>query len=276
MSISTYDDLYDPEVLKRLIGVLWLNEPKFVTSGVVRRVERPTQGTLTTDILQKTFQGRKGQALKMNDEISATNKEQNGVNMPNLWRYDALSLAEAYSDIEAKEVDRLNADMSSSINTAAAQYVDDSLVATTEGISGSLTANQTTSGSTISLDSMSEAKSKQLDRVDQLNGGAMVMRSEIYHELQSQGLVGQSTNTFGNILQVDMVRRGSLPETVLGMTPIVTDKLAKEGGGDFYSYLIGTGTLVLKGDGSPDIRNRELDKSFVNFLKFKIRFGVGT
>ena len=71
-----------------------------------------------------------------------------------------------------------------------------------------------------------------------------------------------------------MVKSGQLPETILGLTPIVTDKLAKDGG-DFRTFLVGPNTLVLRGAGAPIVETQRKQKSKSTITIVDVRFGVG-
>ena len=73
-NFTKVSDLHDPEVLEKLIGEAWLNNAKVVTRKIMKRIARKMQGTLVSDVRQKTFQDSKGQVLKAGDEISAINK----------------------------------------------------------------------------------------------------------------------------------------------------------------------------------------------------------
>lgn len=277
-NFTKFSDIFDPEVLSKLVGEKWINDAMVVTAGIVKRDPRPMQGTLLSEVRQKTFQDSVRQALKAGDPISALNKVQEKANMPNIWGYNAIDMPDVIEDIEVKDIPRENAEMAAEISKAATEYTDDSSISTMEGIGGSLTANQTDTSATIgdiSLEAIIEAKTKTNDRVRQLDSGAIILQSKPYYDLVQAGVVAATANTFGIQLQENMVTSGNLPSSIAGMSWIVTDKLAKDGG-DFRSFLVGANTLSLRGDDKPTIEVHRTEKSFGSFIKFMVRYGVGT
>lgn len=279
MAVTKYTDIFDPETLMKLVGEQWLNMARFTKAGIIRRDPRPMQGTLTTIIRQFTFQDSKGQALKMNDPISTVKKEQEAANNPRIWRSNGISIPDITDDIEAKNIPQENANMAAAISLAASEYLDDSGVAALEGISGALTGNNTDvtgSGSKkMSLANLVLAKAKTLDKINQLDGGGLVMNSVVYNNAFGLGVVSNSTNTFGNKAQDDMVVSGQLPVTIVGLTPIVTDKILTEGSNVYNTYLVGTATFVVRGDSAPFIELQRPNKKMVTDTLFRINYGLG-
>ena len=277
MAFTSYSDIYDPEVLKTLIGEKWLNEIKVMPTGIVKRAALPGQGSLTTNIRQKIFQGTSRQAIAGGDEISSQAKEQNAVNAPILWGYNAVEIPDAIAEIAVSQIPSENADMASSIQIAAMQYVDDSVIAAIEGASGALTDNNIAdTGATITVANLVALKQKSGDKLSSLDSGAFVCHNVVYYDLLAAGAVAATANTFGIQLQEGMVRDGVLPTNIMGLTPIVTDKVTSTTGtADYRSYMIGAGVLELQGGGAPQIEVSRLPKSFSTFTKFKIKYGIG-
>ena len=274
-NFTSYADIFDPEVIKRLVGEGWLNDPNVVRAGIIMRDARPMQGSLLSEVRQKTFQDSSGQSLKAGDEISALNKTQEKANMPNLWRYNAINMPDVIEDIEIKDVPAENASMAAAIQAAAAQYVDDSVIKTIEGAADALTANQFDAGANdISLAFIADTKAKSLDKIRQLDSGAIIMDSKVYYDALALGLVTNDNSTFGLATKEQMVKDGNLPTNVLGLTPIVTDKLALDAG-DHRVFLVGANTVALRGSGAPDVEVHRIEKSFSSFTKFRVPYGVG-
>lgn len=274
-NFTSFADIYDPEVLKKLIGEGWLNNANVITSGIMKRDPREMQGSLVSEIRQKMFADSVGQSLKAGDEISAINKTQEKANMPNLWRYNAINMPDVIEDIETKDIPSENANMAEDISKASTQYVDDSSIKLIEGVAGALTANQFDAGANdITLQFISDTKAKALDKLRSLDSGAIIMHSKVYYDALALGLVTNNNSTFGLAAKEQMVRDGNLPTNILGLTPIVTDKLALDSG-DYRTYLVGANALVLRGNESPDIEVNRLPKSRSTFINFLIRYGVG-
>lgn len=267
-------DIYDPETLMALVGEQWLNEARLVRTPAIQRDARPVQGTVFSDIRQVRFQDTSGQALIACAAITPENKSQVKANAPMLWRYSSTQESTTLQEIEAKRINDMRISMAEEIRMASTQYVDDSIVSAAEGVGASLTANQTDeSGSgDISLVAINNAKAKSLEKFGSLNAGAIVMHSKVYFDAFALGLVSATTNTFGNDFQNQMVGRGELPESVLGMTPVVTDKLTVPG--NYYTYLIGRNAMVLRGGSSPLIETESETDAFCATTKFMVSYGV--
>lgn len=272
---TSYADIYDPEVLKLLIAENWLNDARVAQAGLIKRGVLPGQGSLTTNIRQKTFQDSTRQALKGGDEISSLNKKQVAVNAPIIWGYNAMELPDSIEDIAVSQIPQVNTDLAGTIRLAGAQYVDNSVISAMEGVGAALSANQFDgTATTITLASVNSTKAKSLDKINSLDNGGIIMHSKVYYDALALGLVAATANTFGIELQENMVREGVLPTNVLGLTPIVTDKLALNGA-QYYSYLVGKDAIELQGGGAPMIEVSRLDKTFSSFVKFKVQYGVG-
>jgi hypothetical protein len=275
-NFTKYSDILDPEEIQKLVGEQWLNMPEVVKAGIVRRDPRSMQGSLTSEIRQKIFQGRSGQALAAGDTISFANKSQEKANMPNLWRYDGLNLPDVIEAIMVKDVPRENAEIAAGIQLAASQYVDNSVIATLEGSAAALGDNLTDySGTgTIELVAIINAKAKAKDKRSTLDTGAIIMHSKVYFDAVKLGLVALTANTMGIAAQDAMVASGKLPTNILGLTPIVTDKLAISGD-NYYSYLVGMNALVLRGNDAPIVEVGRPDDTFATLTKFMVSYGVG-
>ena len=276
MAYTTYADILDPEVLMATIGENWLYGANLINSGIIGVDSLPLKGTLTSEIRQKVLQNRTGQALNPGDTISGAKREQEKASMPVLWRYDRIEEPDPIEEIIDTEIPQINADFAGEIQRASIQYVDDSFVKIIEGIGAALTANQYDgSGSEISLAAIAATKTKVGDKVRNLDGGAMVVSSAKYWKLVSLGLVAATSNTFGNMAQDMMVREGTLPVTVVGFTPVVTDKLAAAPASDYYTYLVGRNQVVARGGVRPIIKINEIDGKFSTEIKFYVRYGLG-
>ena len=277
MAFTKYSDILDPEVIKKLIGEQWLNLPKVVKSGIVRRDARAMQGSLTSELRQKVLQGRSGQALKAGDSISFANKSQEKANMPNLWRYDGINMPDVIEAIEVKDVPVENAGMALEISNASAQFVDNSVIKMLEGVAAALAATNAFDYSAtgdISLDALLSTMVLAKDKSDALRSGAIVMHSKVEFDAIKNGVLAATANTYGNTLQDQIVRSGQLPANILGMTPIVTDKLDLDGT-DYRTYLVGLGALILRGNEAPTVEVGRPDDAFTTLTKFMVHYGVG-
>jgi len=276
-NITRYSDIYNPEMLQKIVGEQWLNDPMVVRSGIVSRSAKPLQGTLTTDIRRKTFQDSSGQAVAAGDTISSNNRQEEGANSPVIWRYNSLTEPDVTEEISPKDILAENASLAAEIQKAASSYVDDSVISMCEGVNAGIgAANQYdySATGTIALVAINTTMALALDKKDQLKGGGMVMHSKVYFDALALGLVAATSNTFGNKAQDEMVRRGELPETILGFTPIVTDKLALDGS-DYRTFLVGQGALMLKGTEAPNIEVQRKQNAKATITLFDVSYGLG-
>ena len=184
-------------------------------------------------------------------------------------------VADVIKAIEVKNVKAENTNLANGISEASSEYLDTSGISALEGISGALTSNQFDAGANdISLAFINDTKKLTLDKKSQLNGGGIVMHSKVYYDAVALGLVSNSTNTFGNSAQDSMVRNGELPETILGLTPIVTDKLALDSG-DYRTFLVGPGVFVIRGNAAPNIEFQRKPNAKATITLFDISYGIG-
>ena len=276
MATVQLSDIYDPEKLTKVIGNLWFNDSKLVQSNAVQIVPTTSEGTLLTAINQKTFQDTQGQVLKANGEISFEVKQQEGVNSPKLWRYGGEMMAKVLKNIEVKDIPMIRTNQIEKTRLAAAQYADDSMIASLEGIGGALTANQTdVSGSgDMSYDAIRQALAKQLDRTNSIRGGAFLSRSKAYYDLIGEALLSRSTTTASDEIKTGIIRSGSQEDMVLGLSSVTTDKLALDGSGDQLSYLVGPGAIMMGSNEPMSIEITPNPKGFQAFFKFVNMFSV--
>ncbi len=278
MAFTSYADIYDPENILQLVGNDWINEARIAGSPIVVRDMRPTKGTRTSEIRQTLFQDTTGQAIAAGGTIASQKETQNIKYHPVVWRYQAADQPDVINEITVNDVPKINADMAGEIRKAAAQYVDNSAVEVIKSTGAALTANQFGTGLvTLSLTELVNTKAKLLDNGELLTGGAIVMRNEPFYKLVKLGLVAATSNTFGNAHQDQMVSDGKLPNTVLGMSPYVTDKFASLGSDKYYIYLIGTGALRIRGNDTPEV---EVAKDVANKRKatitlISVSYGIG-
>jgi hypothetical protein len=278
MAFTSYADIFDPEVLQDLVGQKWLDEAKIVKTGIIKRDTRPNKGTLVTQIRQTRFQNTSGQAVTAGGSISSQKKVQTTGVHPVIWRYQSADDPNVVEDIGVKDIPRELATMANDIKNASTQYVDDSCIAVIKGTGARLTGNQADgSASVISLTDIVDGKAALDDKGLDLDGGAMAMRSEIYWKMVKVGLVAATANTFGVMLQDQMVKEGKLPMNVLGLTPIVSNKFASLGANKFYVYLIAKEALTLKGSDVPivEVAKATANKKFSTITNFLIKYGIG-
>lgn len=277
MAFTSYSDIYDPIKISAIVGDSWIYDSAIMRSNIAKRDARPNAGSLTYTIRDRKFQDVSGQNLKAGGTISTIGTSQTKVTHPIIWKYSGAEEPDVTEDIREKDAPSINADMASSIKTAAMQFLDTSIVSCIEGTAAALTGNQTGNGSIVTLDGLVTAKGVLGERGLQLDGGAMAMRSDMYWKLVSLGVVAATSNTFGNANQNMMVLDGRLPVNVLGLTPIVTDKIVDIGSNDDYIYFIGAGAMTLKGSDAPKVETAKqtATKKMGTITLFNVSYGIG-
>jgi hypothetical protein len=257
---SVTDIVYNPEVIKKIIGQKWIYDAKVFASGIMASDNVPMEGLIETNIMQKRFEDVAGQAAAAGATLTLSNRTQVAMGWPVIFRYGAIEEPMLAEEVEKKGVDMMNASFAEGAAKACAQYIDDSAISAIEGVAANLTANQYDPGSStdVTLAGITTTKAKLGDNSSVLSGGAAIMRSEKELVMLNLGLIAATSNTFGNAAQDQLVRSGQLPVQLLGMTPIVSDKVSKETGGDYYTYFVGKQALYFGYSGSPDIRNLQL------------------
>ena len=72
MAFTSYADIYDPLVIKKLVGGDWLNNAKLVKStGIIERVEEPVEGTTYQYLRQDRFVDSSGQTVAAGSPIAS-------------------------------------------------------------------------------------------------------------------------------------------------------------------------------------------------------------
>jgi hypothetical protein len=278
--MAIIENVYDPEVLMGTLGKNWLYQTKMMREFPELFVvdQAPVEGTQASQVRESFFQGTSGQVTAIGGTISPVNRAQTLETHPNMWRDGAIVEDDKTLDIISKKGGQsalatyLNAS-----REALDQWLEDSFVATTEGVGGALTDNQFGNGAIVDLATLVAGKAKFGDQGVVLNGGVIGMRSELYYVLMGLGLVAMTANTFGAEAQNQMVRSGVLIETVLGMRPLVMDKFSEAAAGDHYVYLIGPQAILLRGGTVPQIetaRNTN-NRQFATTTLLRTRFGLG-
>lgn len=277
MGSTRYIDIYDAEIIANSIGMDWANDAKVFKSGVIKHDnETLRHGSRIAEIRVTRFQGRAGQALKAGDSISGTGHTQQISYHPVLWRYDMADESDVTAEIEAKDFPKVNANLASDIREAGAQYVDDSAVSVIEGTAAALSENQYGDGlTTISLDELILTKAALDDGGEALDGGAIFMRSDTYWKLARMGLVSATSNTFGNAAQETVVLEGRLPVTIVGLTPIMTNKITSPQTGGEFVYFVGAKSMVFRGVASPKVESLRETDSFSTKTKFEVKYSIG-
>jgi hypothetical protein len=279
MAFPTYSSIHDPEVLTRLVGQDWLNMATVVRlTGIVKRDPAPTESTTVQEIRQQLFQDTTAQSIAAGGTISTQALSQTIAKHPVLWKYQGAEISDVIRDIMAKNLPTQNASIAEEIREAAMQYVDNSVINAIKGTGAALTSNQTDqSASVISLSSLTNGLAALNEAGTRLQGGAMLMRNEVYFKLLALGVVSQSTNTYSNEQQDAMVRSGRIPENVMGLTPFVSDKFAALGSDNYYIYYVGPNAIRLGGDGSLKIETgrQTAAKQMGEVILFNLKYNVG-
>ena len=274
----TYADIYDPEVLTKMIGADYQNEVRLFNSGVVSKEGAPQEGSFIQWLKQTIFStDDEGQTIGVGSEISLKNKVQTDYAMPLVWRADGVELDDVSEDIMAKlQKEGAEADMANAISAKAAHMIDSAGIKIIDGCGAFLITDgnnyNNANGSQANLVDLEETKAKRGEKGQSFDGGFMVMRGLMYHKLASLGLVAATSNTMGNMKQ-DEVVRGGLTGTLLNMNLLATDKIALEAGGDHYIHFIEAGALRMKMANTlsidPVVRSQ---RAFTDSIKFKVSF----
>jgi hypothetical protein len=274
----TYADIYDPEVLEKLIGADYQNEARLVQSGILSRAGLPTEGSQIQWIKQTLFStDDEGQTIGVGSEINLKNKVQEDYAAPLFWRADGAELDDVSEEIMAKlQSEGAEADMANAISAKSAQMIDTAGIKIIDGCAQFIISESTNynnaSGSQVNLVDLEQTKSTRGEKGVDFEAGFMVMRGLMYHKLASLGLVAATSNTMGNMKQDEIVR-GGLKGTILDMNIFVTDKIALESGeSDHYIHFLEAGALKMKLGGGvnidPVLRSQ---RSFTDSIKFRVK-----
>jgi len=281
MAISQYTDQIDPQNIIAVMGKNWLYNTKLVQGApnIFIRDVRPVEGSLTTTVRNKFFQGSSGQVVAPGAAISSVGRVQNSEIHPIIWRDGAIDEDYKIMDVisKASGAQSMEAEYVQACNDAASQWFEDAFIKMIEGVGAAITANQTGSGAIVTLAGMIAAKAALADNGLVLQGGATLMNSAIYWKLAGLGVVAATSNTFGNAAQDAMVQSGSLPETVVGLTPIMSDKVTAAPSSKNYVYFLGPNSVVVRGNDSADIRmaDKTVIKEQGMVTTLRLAFGLG-
>jgi len=276
----TYADIYDPEVLTKLIGADYQNEIRLANSGLIRKEGAPNEGSQLQWLKQTIFStDDEGQTIGVGSEISLKNKVQTDYALPLVWRADGAELDDVSEDIMAKlQKDGAEADMANAISAKAAHMVDSSAIKIIDGSAAFIVSEGTNYNdagtSQANLVDLEQTKATRGEKGVSFDSGFMVMRGTMYHKLASLGLIASTSNTMGNMKQDEIVRNG-LKGTLLNMNILVTDKIGLvPSDTDHYIHFLEAGSLrMLMADNltiDPVIRAQ---RAFTSSLKFKVSFG---
>jgi hypothetical protein len=274
----TYAELYDPEVLTKMIGADYQNEVNLFNSGLIRKEAAPQEGSFIQWIKQTIFSGDEdGQTVGVGSEITLQNKVQTDYAAPLVWRADGAELDDVSEAIMAKlKAEGAEATMANAISAKAAQMVDTVGIKILDGVSRFLITDtnnyNNANGSQVNLVDLEQTKSTRGEKGQNFMGGFMVMRGVMSHQMAALGLVAATSNTMGNMVQNEIVTTG-VTGTVLGMNILSTDKIALEssGGVDHIIHLVERGALrmmmadTLKID--PVFRK---ERAFADSIKFMV------
>jgi hypothetical protein len=275
-----YSDIYDPEVLTKMIGADYQNEVKLFTSGIVSLEGAPMEGSQIQWLKQTIFStDDEGQTIGVGSEISLKNKVQADYAMPLVWRADGVQLDDVSEAIMAKlQSEGDEANMANAISTKAAHMIDSAYIKIIDGCAAFIVTDTTNynnaNGSQVNLVDLEETKAKRGEKGQNFEGGYMIMRGLMYHQMGALGLIAATSNTMGNMKQDEIVR-GGLKGTILDMNLMSSDKIALEptGGVDHYIHLVEAGALRAKMADrlsiDPVIR---AERAFMDSLKFKTSF----
>jgi hypothetical protein len=276
----TYAELYDPEVLTKMVGADFQNEVKLFTSGIVSKEGAPQEGSQIQWLKQTIFStDDEGQTIGVGSEISLKNKVQTDYAMPLVWRADGVQLDDVSEDIMAKlQSEGAEANMANAISEKAAHMIDSAFIKIIDGCAKFIITDTTNynnaNGSQVNLVDLEQTKSKRGEKGQNFENGFMIMRGLMYHQMGALGLIAATSNTMGKMKQDEIVR-GGLKGTVLDMNLLSSDKIALEatGGVDHLIHFIEAGALRAKMADTlsidPVIRG---ERAFTSSIKFKVSF----
>jgi len=277
MAYTSFSDIYDPIKISKIVGDSWILDTAILKSGIAKRDASANGGSLSYTLRDRKFQDVSGQNVKAGGTISTVGNSQIKVTHPIIFKDAGMEESDVLEMIKEKSAPSVNADMATSIKNAASQFLDSSMISCIEGVAAALTDNKTGSGAIVDGAGLLAAKGILGERGLMLNGGGMLMRSDMYFKLGALGLVAMTANTFGNNFQNQVVLQGQLPTNVLGLTPIISDKCTDLGSNKDYIYLIGSEAMTIKGNEAPTIESAKLTavKKRGTVTLFGVSYGIG-
>jgi hypothetical protein len=256
MAYDTVLDLaYIKEVITGMMAKDWLYKSKVYQSGLLGLVGFPANALTAKDILHKTFQDVDSQSIKAGQTLTLGNASSQAVVSPIVIQYAAIEEPELAGEVGALSVQERDMAFTEGANIKAANIIDDEIISMIEGVSATLSATNTdtaNNGSTAEVSDMIAAMYKLGDNADALIGGGIIMRSLVAQHLNVLGAAAMTANVWGNEAQNNMIKNGGLPVNILGMTPIVTNKLSLSSGSKPYTYLVAQKSVLLGYQGQPD------------------------
>jgi hypothetical protein len=267
------DIVHNPELIRAVMTQNWVLKSRFIQSGIFVTESLPLEGLQSTNIMEKRWQGESGQAIKAGQPISSINRTQVTAKWPHLWRYGSVTEPKLAEQVEKKGVDFVRASIAQDASNAAIQWIDDSAVKVVEAVGTILTSNAyDATSSTGTHADVNLTIYKLADNADMLIGGAIMFRSSMASRLSAEGLTTTALNP--NIISAGTPV--GVRQTILGMNPILTNKLALASDGDVLTYLIGRESVGLAYEGAPRIQISEDKDAFETYItKLESKFMIG-
>lgn len=273
---TRYADIIDPQVISNLIPGDWLNSIALVKSGLVRVDSGVIASTQSDFVREDVFNTEEdGQAIGVGGSISIKSKSQAKYSIPVVARADGASFDDIAEEITPDVKMSTQNNLTEAILKKSESMVDGVLVNTIMGCGLKLAAlakNYKDAGSSaLSLALIQEAKAQRGDQ-GLFMGGFIAMKGLVYFKLGALGCV--TAPTVGLAKQDQIVQMGTIG-SILGMTPVMSDRIADFSDTDVPLYLLENQALILKGGVAPAVDPiLRSENSFQDIVKFMLRCGA--
>lgn len=279
---QVFSDVVVDNEIGRVIATRYLNEAKFVASGIVENQGIVAQGTAYEWIRETLFQNSgDGQVISIGSEFSLNKKSQAKYQIPKVWRGDAGLVDLIFEDIKSKAPADQETELANAISLASAQNTDGVIAAVINGFGKWAKANNTNyvddKSNQVSFAKFQAAKAKRGDE-GMFNNGIIVARSAEIHKLFATAQVAATANTAGAQAQDSVISTGNYVNgTVLGMTMLMSDKVALDSADSKpFIYLMERNSIGAKFSGAPVVRGPIYDvRYFGEVLQYGVSVAAG-
>lgn len=276
--MSLYSNIIDPEVITDIIPADWQYQRGLVGIGAVTLQSPAMEGTQEDFIKETLFQtDHDGQVVGIGTELTLKNLVQTQYHIPLVWRGDGAILYALQGEISPKRAASIQSNVTNAILDKATKIFDGVAISIAQGIAKYQEANtenfKDTGATQVNLLAITELKSL-LGEQGLFQGGYMVMEGAMFQKFVALGLTTEGNNTYGVSLKDAIVSAGSF-STVLGMTPVVSDRITgATGDTDHYIMFLQPGGLLMKGSPKPEIYPvQQTERGFDEIVKFKMKAG---
>uniref|UniRef100_A0A6M3LZJ9 Capsid protein n=1 Tax=viral metagenome TaxID=1070528 RepID=A0A6M3LZJ9_9ZZZZ len=278
MANPALSNLINYPKIAKIVADSWINAAALIRTGVIKRNPFSNQGTYEYTLRERVFQDATGAATDVGDPIPNTAKVQYEVKFPKLFRQFSYEESVLLQKIEVKDAVMETVSTVNGIRDAGTQAVDNSLYNILVGVGAAMDSNQSgTASATVALTDFTATMAKLGERGLDLNGGAMVANSQVYWTLLGLGMATASNNTMGDVNKNGMVIMGKLPNELLGLSFIMTDKLTAAATNKYYVYMAGRESLYLYGTEAPELYAGDKfgDRILSTVINGNVSYGAG-